>query len=83
MLTAKILPAIETPNLILREIEFADGSDLACFMTQTRYQRHIAHKLKDMDAVKDFVCRQVAVQNDSHRRVYHLAAEEQIGRAHV
>lgn len=78
MLTAKILPAIETPNLILREIEFADGSDLACFMTQTRYQRHIAHKLKDMDAVKDFVRRQVAVQNDSHRRVYHLAAEERL-----
>ena len=78
MLTDKILQSIETPNLILREIETPDSADLACFMTQGRYQRHIAHKLKDMDAVKDFVRRQVAVQNDSHRRVFHLAAEERL-----
>lgn len=78
MKTLSTIPSIETPNLILREIETPDSTDLACFMTQSRYQRHIAHKLKDMDEVKEFVRRQVAVQNDSHRRVYHLAAEERL-----
>ena len=78
MKTLSTIPAIETPNLVLREIETLDSTDLACFMTQARYQRHIAHKLKDMDEVKEFVRRQVAVQNDSHRRVYHLAAEERL-----
>lgn len=76
MKTLSTIPSIETPNLVLREIETPDSTDLACFMTQARYQRHIAHKLKDMDEVKEFVRRQVSVQNDSHRRVYHLAAEE-------
>lgn len=78
MKTLSTIPSVETPNLVLREIEPGDSTDLACFMTQSRYQRHIAHKLKDMDEVKDFVRRQVAVQNDSHRRVYHLAAEERL-----
>ena len=78
MKTLSTIPSIETPNLILREIETPDSDDLACFMTQGRYQRHIAHKLKDLDEVKEFVRRQVAVQNDSHRRVYHLVAEERI-----
>jgi [ribosomal protein S5]-alanine N-acetyltransferase len=78
MLTHSILSAIETPNMILREFERGDATDLAGFMTQTRYQRHIAHKLKDMDAVSEFVRRQVAVQGDAHRRVFHLAAEERL-----
>jgi [ribosomal protein S5]-alanine N-acetyltransferase len=78
MKTLSTVPSIETPNLILREIEMPDSTDLACFMTQARYQRHIAHKLKDMDEVREFVRRQVAVQNDSHRRVYHLVAEERL-----
>ncbi len=78
MLTLSILASIETPNLILREFEAQDSADLASFMTQARYQRYIAHKLKDDDAVADFVRRQVAVQGDAHRRVFHLAAEERI-----
>jgi RimJ/RimL family protein N-acetyltransferase len=78
MLTHSILTAIETPNLILREIEAQDSTDLAGFMTQQRYQRFIAHKLKDLDEVMDFVRRQVAVQGDSRRRVFHLAAEERM-----
>ena len=59
MLTLSILASIETPNLILREFEAQDCADLASFMTQARYQRYIAHKLKDDDAVADFVRRQV------------------------
>jgi [ribosomal protein S5]-alanine N-acetyltransferase len=78
MLTHSILTAVETPNLILREIEAQDSADLACFMTQSRYQRHIAHKLKDLDAVADFVRRQVLAQGDNRRRVFHLAAEERL-----
>ncbi len=76
MLTLPILAAIETPNLILREIAEGDSTDLACFMTQARYQKHIVHRLKDLDAVKIFVARQVAAQGDARRRVFHLAAEE-------
>jgi [ribosomal protein S5]-alanine N-acetyltransferase len=78
MRTIHAIPTIETPNLFLRELTLADSGDLNCFMTQARYQRHIAHKLKDQDAVTDFVRRQVAVQNDAHRRVFHLAAEERL-----
>jgi [ribosomal protein S5]-alanine N-acetyltransferase len=78
MLTHSILNSVETPNLILREIAGQDSADLACFMTQQRYQRFIAHKLKDLDAVSEFVRRQVAVQGDAHRRVFHLAAEERL-----
>ncbi|MDE2444851.1 MAG: GNAT family N-acetyltransferase [Alphaproteobacteria bacterium] len=78
MRTITAIQTIETPNLILRELKIDDSGDLGCFMTQARYQRHIAHKLKDQDAVKEFVRRQVAVQNDSHRRVFHLAAEERL-----
>lgn len=78
MLTTTILNAVETPNLILREIELADSSGLACFMTQARYQRFIAHRLKNLDEVADFVARQVAVQNDGYRRVFHLAAQERL-----
>lgn len=69
---------METPNLILREFESHDTSELAGFMTQQRYQRYIAHKLRDLDAVSEFVRRQVAVQGDAHRRVFHLAAEERL-----
>jgi [ribosomal protein S5]-alanine N-acetyltransferase len=78
MLTHSILTAVETPNLILREIEAQDSADLACFMTQPRYQRHIAHKLKDLDEVADFVRRHVLSQGDNRRRVFHLAAEERM-----
>ncbi len=78
MLTHTILNSVETPNLILREISAEDRFDLAGFMTQTRYQKYIAHKLKNLDEVTEFVRRQVAVQGDGRRRVYHLAAEERM-----
>jgi [ribosomal protein S5]-alanine N-acetyltransferase len=78
MLTRSILNSVETPNLILREIKAEDRFDLAGFMTQTRYQKYIAHKLKDLDEVTEFVRRQVGVQGDGRRRVYHLVAEERL-----
>lgn len=72
------LPVIETPTLLLREIQARDVRNLAAFMTQARYQRHIAHRLRDEAAVADFVRRQVAVQGDRRRQIFHLAAEEKL-----
>jgi len=72
------LPVMETPTLLLREIQAGDVRNLAAFMTQPRYQRHIAHRLRDEAAVTDFVRRQVAVQGDRRRQIFHLAAEEKL-----
>jgi len=80
MLTLRTLNSLETPNLVLRELRNGDGADLACFMTQARYQRYIVHRFKNDDEVKAFVSRQVAVQGDARRQVFHLAAEERYSR---
>lgn len=70
--------AIETQHLVLRELEQADADELAAFMTQPRYQRHITHRLRDSAMVKDFVRRQLAARLDKRRHVFHLAAEEKL-----
>jgi len=76
MLTLPHIRALETQNIILRELRRTDGPDLVCFMTQPRYQRYITHRLKNEDEVFAFVARQLAVQGDSRRQVFHLVAEE-------
>jgi [ribosomal protein S5]-alanine N-acetyltransferase len=76
MNTLKAITSLETPHLILREIDRNDTDELAAFMTQSRYQKHITHRLRDGAMVKEFVRRQIAAQSDSRRHVYHLAAEE-------
>ena len=78
MTTLAILPAVETPSLIVREIEVRDAEPFAGFMTQDAYQRHIAMRLADEAEVKAFVLRSVARQGDERRNVFHLAAEEKI-----
>jgi ribosomal-protein-alanine N-acetyltransferase len=78
MISHAVLDVVETSNLILREIRASDAGDLSCFMTQARYQKHIVHRLKDEDAVNDFVRRHMAHQGDSRRRVFHLSAEERM-----
>jgi [ribosomal protein S5]-alanine N-acetyltransferase len=78
MATVKALATLETPHLILREIARSDADELAAFMTQPRYQKHIAHRLRDGAMVKDFVRRQIAAQLDARRHVFHLAAEEKL-----
>jgi [ribosomal protein S5]-alanine N-acetyltransferase len=80
MLTLPNLKSIETPNLILREMRDGDGTDLASFMTQTRYQKFIVHRLKNDIEVNAFVSRQIAVQGDARRQVFHLAAQERHSR---
>ena len=76
MLTVSVLKSLETPSLVVREMRKADASELACFMTQSRYQRFISHRLKDEAAVREFLLRQVAIQGDFRRHIFHLAAEE-------
>lgn len=76
MTIVTILPAVETPSLVLREIEARDWKAFAHFMTQANYQRHIAMRLRNEEDVKNFVTRQVARQGDERRHIFHLAAEE-------
>lgn len=75
MTIVTILPAVETPSLVLREIEARDWKAFSHFMTQSAYQRHIAMRLRGEDDVKNFVSRQVARQGDERRHIFHLAAE--------
>jgi len=76
MRTLTWLPAVETPALIVREIEPRDWRAFSGFMLAANYQRHIAMRLKDEDEVKAFVTRTVARQGDERRNVFHLAAED-------
>lgn len=76
MTIVTIVPAVETPSLILREIEARDWKAFGNFMTQSSYQRHITMRLRNESDVKNFVTRQVARQGDERRHIFHLAAEE-------
>jgi RimJ/RimL family protein N-acetyltransferase len=78
MTTLAIVPAVETPQLLLREIELRDIETFTGFMTQEAYQRHIAMRLASEAEVKAFVARSVARQGDDRRNVFHLAAEEKL-----
>lgn len=78
MATLTTLPAVETLQLVVREIELRDMDGFAGFMTQESYQRHIAMRLRDEAEVRAFVTRSVARQGDERRNVFHLAAEEKI-----
>ena len=75
MRTLTWLPGVETPALIVREIEPHDWRAFSRFMLSPTYQRHIAIRFKDEDEVKAFVTRTVARQGDERRNVFHLAAE--------
>lgn len=76
MTTLTRLPAVETPSLVVREIEPRDSEPFCGFMMQENYQRHIAMRLSSEAEVKAFVNRSVARQDDERRNVFHLAAEE-------
>jgi len=73
-----IVPAVETPSLIVREIEHRDTDAFTGFMTQDAYQRHIAMRLANEAEVRAFVTRSVARQGEDRRNVFHLAAEEKL-----
>ncbi len=76
MKSLTILPLADTPNLIVREIESYDAKAFSGFMTQPRYQRYTAMRLRSDAEVAAFVLRSVARQGDDRRNVFHLAAEE-------
>lgn len=78
MKTLTRLPAVETPSLLLREIELRDAAPFSNFMTQDEYQRHIAMRLSSEAEVRSFVTRAVARQGEERRTVFHLAAEEKL-----
>ena len=78
MTTITKLPAIETPSLVLREIELRDAPTFTNFMTQDDYQQHIAMRLANDHEVRAFVTRAVARQGDDRRNCFHLAAEEKL-----
>ena len=78
MTTITKLSAVETPSLVLREIELRDTATFCNFMVQENYQRHIAVRLKDEREIRSFVTRAVARQGDDRRSVFHLAAEEKL-----
>jgi [ribosomal protein S5]-alanine N-acetyltransferase len=78
MKTLTRLPAVETPSLLLREIELRDAVAFCNFMVQEDYQRHIAMRLSSEAEVRSFVTRAVARQGEERRTVFHLAAEEKL-----
>lgn len=70
------MPSLETPRLLLREMLTGDAPDLASYLVQPRYQRYVAHRLKDDHEVLAFVRRTVGAQGDLRRRIFHAVAEE-------
>ena len=78
MTTLATLPSVETPQLILREIETRDAPSFARFMTQPAYQRHIALRLRNRTEVDAFVRRALSKRGDGGRCSFHLAAEEKM-----
>lgn len=75
MTTVAALPAVETPQLIVREIESQDWEAFSRYMTASRYQRFITIKLKSEAEVRTFVARSLNRQGDERRQICHLAAE--------
>jgi len=78
MTTLATLPSIETPQLMLREIETRDAVSFARFMTQPAYQKHISVRLRNRTEVDAFVRRAVSKRGDGGRCSFHLAAEEKM-----
>lgn len=69
------LPAVESPQLVLREIELDDWEAFSDFMMSPSYHRYIALRFRTDDEIRAFVTRTVARQGDERRHVFHLAAE--------
>jgi RimJ/RimL family protein N-acetyltransferase len=67
------LPALETPRLIVREIEMRDADDFTTYMTRVDYQRHIAARLSTAQSIRHHVMRIVSRQNLKVRNAYVFA----------
>jgi ribosomal-protein-alanine N-acetyltransferase len=83
MTLATLLPKLETPALVVREIEADDARAFARFMTHRTYQRFLALRLTTPAEVASFVRRAMARQYEERRRSFHLAAECKLRRIAV
>ena len=75
MTTLLKLPALETPRLIVREIEMRDADDFTAYMTRADYQRHISVRLATAQSIRHHVMRVVSRQNLKVRNAYVFAGE--------
>jgi ribosomal-protein-alanine N-acetyltransferase len=75
MTTLLKLPPLETPRLVVRELEPRDAEDFSTYMTRTDYQRHIAVRLVSAQAIRNHVMRVVSRQAQKVRNSYVFAGE--------
>jgi [ribosomal protein S5]-alanine N-acetyltransferase len=75
MSSVRYIPSLDTPRLTLREMLPTDVHGLASYLVQPRYQKYVAHRLKDDHEVMAFVKRNVGSQGDFRRRIFHVVAE--------
>jgi ribosomal-protein-alanine N-acetyltransferase len=75
MTTLLKLPAVETPHLIVRELEPRDAEDFSTYMTRSDYQRHIAMRLGTVQSIRNHVMRAVSRQSQKVRNAYVFAGE--------
>jgi [ribosomal protein S5]-alanine N-acetyltransferase len=75
MTTLLKLPPLETPRLVVRELEMRDADDFTTYMTRTDYQRHIAVKHATAQSVRNHVLRTVSRQSQKVRNAYVFAGE--------
>lgn len=75
MSTLLRMPALETPQLIIRELKPRDAVDFADYMLREDYQRHIAVRLPSPEAVRGQVIRAIARQNSKERNAFLFAGE--------
>ena len=75
MTTLLKLPPLETPRLLVRELEMRDADDFSTYMTRTDYQRHIAVRLATAQSIRHHVMRAVSRQSQKVRNAYVFAGE--------
>jgi len=74
MTTVLRMPAVEAPDLFVREMIARDAPALARYMTRPDYQRWLAARLSSEDDVRAFVRGAMLRQNGPRRRSFQLAA---------
>lgn len=74
MTTVLRMPAVEAPDLFVREIVARDAPALARYMIRPEYQRWLAARHSSEEEVKAFVRGAMLRQNGPRRRSFQLAA---------
>ncbi len=76
MSSVRYIPSLDTQRLTVREMLSTDVNGLASYLVQPRYQKYVAHRLKDGHEVLAFVKRNVGSQGDFRRRIFHVVAQD-------